>query len=83
MRRYRASLYLALAFAALVYSASNVRADVCNVMLSVHPHAWILLHHAKLTQCVSGAAGCKCVSCWNWAGAPYSVCYPLWAPIPH
>jgi hypothetical protein len=83
MGRYRFSLCLAVTLAAgLVYSGSQAWAQACAVGLNVHPHAWILLHHHRLTQC-TGGAGCKCVSCTTWNGSVTSVCYPLAAPIPH
>jgi hypothetical protein len=84
MRRNRLSLYLVLALAALVYSGSNASAQSwCAVQTAVNSHASIWLNGKKLTQCMAGAAGCKCVSCYAPGGSVYSVCYPLVAPIPH
>jgi hypothetical protein len=82
MRRIKLSLCLALALSGLTYSGAQAASLACAVGMNVHNHAWILLHHHRLAQCVSGAAGCKCVSCYNWAGAVYSTCYSLVAPIP-
>ena len=36
--------------------------------------AKILLRHKVLAQCVSGAAGCKCVSCYGFGGGVYTYC---------
>jgi hypothetical protein len=81
MRRYRLSLYLALALVGLAFAGSSVRAEPCTVGLGVHNHAWILLKGQKLAQCTS-ANGCKCVSCWNiLGGAPSSTCYPLFVSM--
>jgi hypothetical protein len=86
MRRCWLSLCAGLALAGLVYSGPSARADTwnasCAVNLSVHNHAWVLLHGKRLTQC-SGDNGCKCVSCYNWDGTVYAACYPLAGPIPH
>ena len=81
MRRYRLSLCLALALAAVSYAGSNARAEPCAVGLNVHNHAWILYKHKKLAQCQSGP-GCKCVSCYNLDGSVFSACYPLVASVP-
>ena len=84
MRRSRLALFVVLAMSVLAYSGSNAWAQAaCAVNLAVHPHARILLHHKTIAQCVSGAAGCKCVSCYGFDGAVYSYCNSLWAPIPH
>ena len=83
MRRSRLSLFVILALSVLAYSGSNAWAQGCAVNLSVHNHASILLKHMRLAQCVSGVAGCKCVSCYGFGGAVYTYCNPLWAPIPH
>jgi hypothetical protein len=83
MRRSWLPLCCALALAVLAFSGPSARADACTVQLSVHNHAWVLLHGKRLAQCQSGAYGCKCVSCYNYAGAAYSTCYPLVASIPH
>ena len=82
MRRYRLSLSIALALVALAYAGSNARAEPCTVGLNVHNHAWILFKHKKLAQCMSGAAGCKCVSCWNLDGSVSSTCFALVVPAP-
>jgi hypothetical protein len=86
MRRWL-SLCAALAFSGLVYSGSSAWADswggACAVNLSVHNHAWIVLHGRRLTQCMSGDYGCKCVACYNYDGSVSAVCYPLYASIPH
>jgi hypothetical protein len=77
MRRYRLSLYIALALVGLAFAGSSVRAEPCTVGISVHNHAWILLKGKKLAQCTSDN-GCKCVSCWNiLGGAAATTCYPL------
>jgi len=80
MRRHRFSLLLLLA-SVLAFAASNVRAEPCAVQLNVHNHAWVVLKHKKLTQC-TGAAGCKCVSCWNADHSVSAMCYALVAPAP-
>jgi hypothetical protein len=82
MRRYH-SLGVAIALAGLVYSGSNAWAQSwCAVQTSVHNHASIMLKHKKLARCMSGAAGCKCVSCYDFTGAVSTVCAALVAPIP-
>jgi len=81
MRRYRLSLWLTIALVGMAVAASSVRAEPCTVQLNVHNHAWVLLKHKKLAQCM-GAAGCKCVSCWNVNGSASSTCFPLVVPAP-
>lgn len=81
MRRYRFSMYLALALVGVAYSASTASAEPCTVGLNVHSHATILLKGKKLTTC-DGANGCKCVSCYNLDGSVFSACYPLAAAVP-
>ena len=82
MRRYL-TLGAAIAMAALVYSGSNASAQSwCAVNTSVHNHARIVLKHKVLTTCAGGAAGCKCVSCYDLTGTVSSVCAPLVAAIP-
>jgi hypothetical protein len=84
MRQYVPSVCIAIALAVgLVYSTSQALAQACAVGMNIHHGAWIVLHHQPLTRCVSGAAGCKCVSCYNFNGSVSAVCYPLAAPIPH
>lgn len=83
MRRYRLSLGLGLALSALVFSGSAWAAwPACAVGTSVHNHARIVLHHKTIAKCTAGAAGCKCVSCYNLDGSVYSACYALVGPIP-
>lgn len=82
MRRYRLSLCLTIALVGLAVAASNVRAEPCTIKLNVHNHAWVLLKHKKLAQCMSGPAGCKCVACWNLDGSASAMCFPLAAPAP-
>lgn len=85
MCRYRISAVLAMLGLAvgLVYSTPQALAQACSVGMNIHNGAWIVLHHQPLTRCVSGAAGCKCVSCYTFNGSVSAVCYPLAAPIPH
>jgi hypothetical protein len=84
MRRFRLSLYFALVLSGLVYSGgSSAWAQVCTVQLSVPPYATVFLYGRPIAHCVSGAAGCKCVSCWTLGGGVHAACYPLLAPIPH
>jgi hypothetical protein len=85
MRRSRLLLYVALALSGIIYSGgSNARAHMgCAVQLSVHPYATVFLWGRPIAHCVSGAAGCKCVSCWGPAGGVHAACYPLLTPIPH
>jgi hypothetical protein len=82
MRRIRLALCAALALSAFGYSGSSAWAGACAVQLAVHNHASIWLNGKRLAQCVSGASGCKCVSCYNFDGSVYAACYPLVAPIP-
>jgi hypothetical protein len=72
----RRSLYIALAFSALVYSGSIASAEPCTIGLHVNKGAWILYKHKKLTQCV-GAMGCKCVSCYNLDKSVSATCFAL------
>ena len=81
MRRYRLSLCLALAVAALAYAGSKASAEPCNIKLGVPNNTRILLNHKKLAQC-NGALGCKCVSCWNVDGSASSTCIPLAVAMP-
>src|SRR4029077_1664879 len=83
MRRSRLLLYFALALSGLVYSGSNAWAQRCAVQLSVHPYATVFLWGRPIAHCMSGAGGCKCVSCWGLNGAVNAACYPLAAPIPY
>jgi hypothetical protein len=86
MRRYRFSICLAVVGLAisLGYSTSQAQGlpGACAVGLNIHPGAWILLNHRPIARCMSGGAGCKCVSCYNLNGSVSSTCYPLVAPIP-
>jgi hypothetical protein len=80
----RRGLFLCLAFAlaaGLVWSTSQASAEPCAVGLNTHNHARILLNHKRLAQC-NGAAGCKCVSCYNLDRSVTSTCYPLAAAVP-
>jgi len=72
----RRSLYIALAFSALVYSGSIASAEPCTIGLHVNKGAWILYKHKKLAQCV-GALGCKCVSCYNLDKSVSATCFAL------
>ena len=85
MRRFRWSLYFALALTGLVYSGgSDAWAHMgCAVQLSVHPHATVFLWGRPIAHCVPGSAGCKCVSCWAPTGGVSAACFPLLVPIPH
>ena len=83
MRRSRLLLYVALALSGLVYSGSNAWAQRCAVQLSVHPYATVFLWGRPIAHCMSGAGGCKCVSCWGLNGAVNAACYPLAGPIPY
>src|SRR5262249_40015589 len=72
-------LFLCLAFAlaaGLVWSTSQASAEPCAVGVNTHNHARIMLNHKRLAQC-NGAAGCKCVSCYNLDRSVTSTCYPL------
>ena len=87
MRRYRLAMCLAVIglTMSLGYSTSQAQALpslACAVGLNVHPGAWILLHHRPIARCMSGGAGCKCVSCYNFNGSVSALCFPLIAPIP-
>jgi hypothetical protein len=83
MRRFGLSIGLALALSGLAFSGSAWAAwPACAVGTSVHNHARIVLHHKTIASCTAGAAGCKCVSCYNLDGSVYSACYALAAPIP-
>jgi hypothetical protein len=86
MRLYRLAICLAVIglTMSLGYSTSQAQALpslACAVGLNVHPGARILLHHHTIAQC-TGAAGCKCVSCYNLNGSVSALCFPLVAPIP-
>jgi len=85
MRRFRLLVYFGLALSAFAYAGgSHAWAHMgCAVQLSVHPHATVFLSGRPIAHCASGAAGCKCVSCWAPGYGAYSACYPLVAPIPH
>jgi hypothetical protein len=83
MRRFRL-LYFALALSSFVYSGGSSDAWAhmgCAVQLSAHPHATVFLWGRPIAHCVSGGAGCKCVSCWALGGGVHAACYPLLAPI--
>ena len=87
MRRYRLAMYLAVIglTMSLGYSTSQAQALpslACAVGVNVHPGAWILLNHRPIARCMSGGAGCKCVSCYNLNGSVSAQCFPLVAPIP-
>jgi hypothetical protein len=78
MRRYRLSLVIALALSGLVYCGSNASAQTwCAVQYPAHSKAKILLNHKTIATCTSGAAGCKCVSCYQLNGSVASTCYSL------
>ena len=85
MRRYRLSICLAVLGLSIALGCSTSQAQgipgACAVGVNVHPGARILLNHHTIAQC-TGAAGCKCVSCYNLNGSVSAVCYPLVAPIP-
>ena len=78
------SLIAPLAFCAVSATAAIAmdRGQFGMINANVHNHAWILLHHHRLTQCNSGLGFCKCVSCYNLNRSVSSVCYALLAPIP-
>ncbi len=83
MRRFGLSVGLALALSGVAFSGSAFAAwPACAVGTSVHNHARILLHGKTIASCMSGANGCKCVSCYNLDGSVYSACYALVAPMP-
>jgi len=81
MRRLGFSLGLALAISGFAFTAANAYGLNCAVGVSVHNHARIVLKHKTLATC-AGAMGCKCVSCYDFAGAPTSTCYPLVVAMP-
>jgi hypothetical protein len=84
MRRFRLSMSLALALSGFAYSGAQALPLIsCAVGVSVHNHARITLMGKTLAQC-AGPLGCKCVSCYDLTGAPYSSCFPLYVTgIPH
>jgi hypothetical protein len=69
-------LCVAVAMSALAYSEAQAAGLNCAVGYTVHPKATLWLHHHKIASC-DGAAGCKCVSCYDLNGSVYSACYPL------
>lgn len=79
MRRFGLSIGLALALAGFAVSAQAQ--TWCAVGTSVHNHARIVLHHKTIARC-AGAAGCKCVSCYNLNGTVSSACFALVTPMP-
>ena len=86
MRVYRLAMCLAVIglTMSLGYSTSQAQALpslACAVGLNIHPGARILLNHHTIAQC-TGAAGCKCVSCYNFNGSVSALCFPLITPIP-
>jgi hypothetical protein len=84
MRRSRLLLYFAVALSGIIYFGGSAWAHMgCAVQLSVHPHATVFLWGRPIAHCVSGAAGCKCVSCWGPVSGVHAACYPLLGPIPH
>jgi hypothetical protein len=76
MRRIRLAMYVAVAMSALAFSGAQAAGLNCAVGYVVHPNATLWLHHHKIASC-AGAAGCKCVSCYDLSGSVYSACYPL------
>ena len=85
MRLYRLAMCLAVIglTMSLGYSTSQAQALpslACAVGLNVHPGARIVLNHHTIAQC-TGAAGCKCVSCYNLNGSVSALCFPLVAPV--
>lgn len=82
MRRSLLSLSVALALVGVAFAGSKASAEPCKIGLNVHNHAWILYKHKKLAQCNAGAAGCKCVSCWNLDKSVSAMCVALIAPAP-
>ncbi len=78
MRRIRLALCVAVAAAALGYTGAQAAGLNCAVGYVVHPKATLWLQHKKIAAC-NGAAGCKCVSCYDLNGSVYSACYPLFA----
>jgi hypothetical protein len=86
MRLYRLAMCLAVIGLTMSFGYSTSQAQAlpslaCAVGLNVHPGARILLHHHTIAQC-TGAAGCKCVSCYNFNGSVSALCFPLVTPIP-
>jgi hypothetical protein len=81
MRRLGFSLGLALAISGFAFTAANAYGLNCAVGVSVNNHARIVLKHKTLATC-SGAMSCKCVSCYDFSGAPTSTCYPLVVGMP-
>jgi hypothetical protein len=86
MRVYRLAMCLAVIglTMSLGYSTSQAQALpslACAIGLNIHPGARILLNHHTIAQC-TGAAGCKCVSCYNFNGSVSALCFPLITPIP-
>jgi len=72
----RIAMCVAVAMSALAFSGAQAAGLNCAVGYVVHPNATLWLHHHKIASC-SGAAGCKCVSCYDLSGSVYSACYPL------
>ena len=86
MRVYRLAMCLAVIglTMSLGFSTSQAQASpslACAVGMNIHPGARILLNHHTIAQC-TGAAGCKCVSCYNFNGSVSALCFPLMTPIP-
>jgi hypothetical protein len=86
MRVYRLAVYLAVIVLTISFGYSKSQAQAlpslaCAVGVNVHPGARILLNHHTIAQC-TGAAGCKCVSCYNFNGSLSALCFPLVTPIP-
>jgi hypothetical protein len=81
MRRFALSTGLAIAMSGLAFTAANAYGLNCAVGTSVNNHARIVLNHKTLATC-TGAMGCKCVSCYDFSGAPTSTCYPLVVAMP-
>ena len=76
MRRIGLALSVAVAMSALAISGAQAVGLNCAVGYVVHPNATLWLNHHKIAAC-AGAAGCKCVSCYNLDGSVSSACYPL------
>jgi hypothetical protein len=81
MRHIKLSLCLAVALSGFAFSGAQALGLNCAVGTSVNNHARIMLKGKTLTTC-NGAAGCKCVSCYDPDGSVYSACYPLVLPMP-
>ncbi len=81
MRRFALSLGLAIAMSGLAFTAADAYGLNCAVGTSVNNHARIVLKRHTLAKC-DGAMGCKCVSCYDFTGAPTSTCYPLVVAMP-